>query len=185
MRKLRFTWFLPAIQFVIATILLQWGYRAPVSRGSEMYVPTGQLICKGLNAPALLFRFLDPIPWGPKFDWIPRSILGFYTDDLFFLAGVIVVWYIVGRALDHRRTSRRARQSSVAIALVRCSLLLALGVILFFAGLRDLGPRRSNNPAPPVGAILTLVWSIALIFGSGRRLVASIRSSPRTVLSDE
>jgi hypothetical protein len=175
MRKLKLAWFLPVIQFVIAAILLQWGYRAPVPRGSELYVPPSRLICLGLDAPALLFRLLDPVPWGPEFDWIPRSILGFDTDDLFFLVGVIVVWYLAGRALDHLWTPRTAKRGSMAIVFVKCSLLLAAGVILFFFGLQQLGPHPPNYPAPTVGAVLTLMWSVALIFLSGKGLVRAIR----------
>jgi hypothetical protein len=50
----------------------------------------------GLNAPALIFTVLDPIRLGPEFDWFPGSALGFYTDDLLFLMGVIVVGILPG-----------------------------------------------------------------------------------------
>jgi len=100
LHKLRWTWALPITQSLVAASLLQWGYSVPAPRGSELYVPTARLICRGLNAPALIFRMFDPIRYGPEFDWIPRSTLGFDSDDLFFLVGVIVVWYIAGRSLD-------------------------------------------------------------------------------------
>jgi hypothetical protein len=180
MRRFRLALVLPVIQFVIAAILLQWGYRTPVPRGSELYVPTVRLICRGLNAPALLFRFLNPISRGPEFDWIPRSVIGFDTDDIFFLFGVIIVWYIAGRALDQRGTSTTAERSGIAVVLVPGILLLALGVLLSLVGLHDLGPSRPNNPGPPIGAVLTLMWSVTLICLSGRRLVQAIRPVPRT-----
>jgi len=179
MLRFRLALLLPVLQFVLAAILLQWGYRAPVPRGSELYVPTVRLICRGLNAPALLFRLLDPISWGSEFDWIPRSVLGFDTDDVFFLLGVIIVWYFAGRSLDQRWTSGMAGRSGIATVLATCVLLLALGGLLSLAGLHDLGPNRPNNPGPPIGAVLTLMWSVTLIFLSGRRLVQAIRPVPR------
>jgi hypothetical protein len=160
---------LPAIQLVVAATLLQWGYHSPAPRGSEVYVPTTRLICQGLNAPALLFRFFNPIGWGQRFDRIPRWIFGFDTDDLFFLAGVIVVWYLVARALDRRRALRPTRARKIAP--VVDTLLLSLGVILFFAGLQEMMYPRYNNPKDALGAFLTLMWSITLIFLSSRRLV--------------
>ena len=182
MHKLRLALIMPVIQFVVAAILLQWGYRTPVLRGSEIYIPTARLVCRGLNAPALLFRILDPFTWGVEWHHIPRSILGFDTGDIPFLVGVIVVWYLVGRALDKRRIiSGTAVKSRIAVALVACFLLL-LGGFLFSVGLHDLGPGRPNNPSPPVGAVLTLVWSVALIFFSGRGLVSLVRRSSSMAL---
>jgi hypothetical protein len=178
MRRLRLALSLPVIQFGIAATLLQWGYRTPVPPGSEMYIPTARLVCRGLNAPALLFRILDPFTWGLAGDRIPRSMLGFDTGDIPFLVGVIVVWYLVGRALDKRRISKTAERSRIAVALIAC-FLLSLGGLLFSAGLHDLGPARPNNSSPPVGAVLTLVWSAALIFLSGRGLARAIRPIPR------
>jgi len=100
---------LPAVQFVFAAILLQWSYRTPIPRGTELYVPTSRLICRGLNAPALLFSEVDYyfVQSEAAPTWTARPILGFYADDLFFLLGVIVVWYFAGRALDLRATSPR------------------------------------------------------------------------------
>jgi hypothetical protein len=174
LHKLRLALIMPVIQFVVAATLLQWGYRTPVPPGSEIYIPTVRLVCRGLNAPALLFRILDPFTWGVEWHDVPRSILGFDTGDIPFLVGVIVVWYLVGRTLDKRRLiSGTAVRSRIAVALVACFLLL-LGGFLFSAGLHDFGPGRPNNPGPPFGAILTLVWSITLIFLSGRELLTLI-----------
>jgi hypothetical protein len=180
MHKLRLALVLPVIQFAIAAILLQWAYRAPIPRGSEAYVPTVRLVCRGLNAPALLFRMLDPFRLGPPFDSGPRSMLGFDRDDLFFLVGVIVAWYLVGRALDHRRSSSIAARKRIANALIAYPLLLALGVLLLFLGMHDVQNPGYENLDPPFGAWLTLMWSASLIFLSGRGLVRAIREHRRT-----
>ncbi len=171
MRKLRLSLSLPLIQFLVAAILLQWGYRTPVPPGSEAYVPTSRLICRGLNAPALLFRIFDPFVWGQEWTRIPRSLLGFDTGDVPFLVGVIVLWYLVARGLEKKETLKITDRSRKAAVLAAISLL-SLGLFLASVGLHDLGPGRPNNTSPPVGAVLTLVWSIALIFLSCREIAA-------------
>lgn len=175
MMKLKFATILPIIQFAIAAILLQCGYRTHIPRRSEMYMPTTRLICRGLNAPALLFRILNPISWGPRFDWVPRSILGFDTDDVFFLLGVIVIWYLMGRALDRRGDARVGGWIGILLRFAISLILLGLGVILVLAGLHDFGPGRPNNPSFPLGAVLTLAWAIVLIFLPARGFVLTIR----------
>jgi len=124
MHKLRLAAVLPIVQFVVAVLLLQWGYRIHI----PMYLPTADLVCQGLNAPALLSRF--PLyavqEWEPESAWVSRPMLGLYGGDVFFLVGVIVVWFLVGRALDRRRAARTLGKSGVALELVKHSLLLAL-----------------------------------------------------------
>ncbi len=178
MRKLKLALVLPIAQVVIAAILLQWGYRAPTPRGSEFYEPTASLICRGLNAPALLFRVLTYYLTrsDTTLSWVSRSILGFHAGDLVFLAGVIVVWYFVGWALDHRRTVRTLGRGAIVGGLIAHSLVLGLGGILFSSGLYRLKHPTDNPLHPvPVEALLTLIWAISLLFISGRGLVRAIR----------
>jgi len=168
MQKPKLALILATVQFVLAAILLQLGYRAAVPHGVELYVPTARLICLGINAPARLFRFLDPTGWGENFDFLPRKIFGFGTDDLFFLAGVILVWCLVGRAMDQKRALRTTRGSiGPAIDI----LLLTVGFILLFGGRQEMMYPRNDNPKYIVSAILTLIWSFVLIFLSGRALM--------------
>src|ERR1035438_5642080 len=175
MPKLRFAAVLPISQFVIAVILLQCG------DPRRSYVHTARLVCWGLTAPAMLFRALGLLlaSCGPTFPWLTQPILGFYTDDLFFLAGVVVVWYLVGRALDQRRTSQTVRERGRAMALIACSLLLTSGGLLLLLGLDYLRNPRFNNPNSLVVAVPVLVWSASLIFLSGRGLVRAIRQIGR------
>ncbi len=169
MRKLRLAFALPFIQSILAAILLQWRTQ------SGFYVPTPRLVCWGLNAPALLFRTLNPIRWGPAFWWLPRSILGFDTDDLFFMAGVIVLWYLVGHALDRRGVSATAGRRRTASCLLAYLLLLALGGVLLYGGLHLLRHKSSDNPNDPVRAVLVLIWSVGLLCVSGRGFAKAIR----------
>jgi hypothetical protein len=178
MRKLRLALVLPIIQVAIAAILLQAAYRTRLPRGSDA-IPDVRLICRGLNAPALVFRL--PNLMAPEATWIPKlpSVFGFDVDDVYFLVGVVVVWYLLGRALDQRRSSRKEGGSKKATAFVVYPLLLALGGLLFYGGLKDFGNPRSPNLGSPVGAFLTLMWSVGLIVLSGRRLVRAIRPAFR------
>jgi hypothetical protein len=126
-----------------------------------------------MNIPNLLFRLLGER--GEAFaQWLPRSILGYGIDDLFFLSGVILLWYIAGRALDRRR-SRAARIGAVT-ALIIYPLLLLLAAALAPSGLYDLGPGRVRNLDPPIGAFLRLMWSIALVVIAGLGSVMAIRA---------
>jgi hypothetical protein len=114
---------------------------------------------------------------GPAFDWIPRSILCFDTDDCFLLVGVIVVWYFAGRALDDLWGPRTKKRRNAAIVFLKYALLLALGVILFVFGRQQLGPHPPNYAAPDLGAVLTLMWAVALIFLSGKGLARVTRDT--------
>jgi hypothetical protein len=153
---------LPIIQLAVAAILLRSEY--------------GQ-IGYGLNAPALLFKFLDPNGWGPTFGRLPQSILGFHTDDCFFLIGVIVVWYFVGRVLDGQRISKTSRVRGGATVLIVLFLLLALGVLIFpFALLDLLGPEHFRNVGHlHESGLLALIWSISLICASIRGFLMAMR----------
>jgi len=173
MHKLRLAIVLPIIQVVIAAILLRLGKRPPVA----MFVPTAQRINWGLNAPALLFRAVPVFVAGrePASTWPSRSVLGFDVSDLFFLVGVIVVWFLVGRALDRRRTSKTAGGHRSATALVAHPLLLALAGLLFYLGLLE---RRSYLDL--VRTLLMWIWSASLIFVSIRGLVRVLRHPTAT-----
>jgi biotin transporter BioY len=119
--------------------------------------------------------------WGPPYLTGPTA--GFYTDDLFFLAGVVVVWYFVGRAWDQRRTPQTVGKRGTVKALIACALLVALGGLLFLLGMDYLRNPRFNNPDYPAVAVPVLMWSVSLIFLSGRRLVRAIRHAIRGTVS--
>lgn len=179
MRKMKLSLVLPVSQALIAAALLKIGDSVQPPHGAEFYVPTLRLICMGVNAPALLFRFLDPISHGPEFGWFPRSVLGIDTNDFFFLIGVFVLWYFVGRAFDKRSVPLDPRRHSRASRLIVFSLILALGILLSGVGLWDVAHPLPNGP---VRAILTLVWAVGLICTSIGGIVLTFR--PVTPTSD-
>lgn len=68
MYKLRFAVALPILQTLVALILLLWADRTPTPRNVEFfYHPAAWLICKGLNAPAMLLL----IPLGGTWYFVP------------------------------------------------------------------------------------------------------------------
>jgi hypothetical protein len=106
MSKYRSVIVLPSVQFVLAIALMQWGYWATKHRPGKfdtVYVSTPSLVCDGLDAPASVLRmlyrmFLERL-WPEGDLW---SVAGFGAEDLIFLAGVVVLWYLVGRSMDRR-----------------------------------------------------------------------------------
>jgi hypothetical protein len=164
MRKLKLAVALPAVQAIVAATLL---YMAGPLRGPP--VPTARLICVGLNAPAMFFSFVGV-----------DTIFGIDASDLFFLLGIIVVWYFVGRALDRRRVPRTIRESTMVRAVTH-SFLLAMGGLLLYIGLLNFRyPIFENLGRRPERGILTLSWSCCLIFFSGKALLRMIHVRPTT-----
>jgi hypothetical protein len=168
--KLKLALTLPAAQLAIATILLWW----PAGHVRSPDPTTAVLICWGLNAPALFFRVLGK--WGPMFDLTGGAILGVGLGDFFFLLGVVVVWYLVGRTLDQRRTSEVApKRHRPAAAILGYGFLLTLGGYLFFVGLHDFHDLNYISLRhPPALGLGSLAWSVSLILISGRGIVNAV-----------
>jgi tellurite resistance protein TehA-like permease len=163
-RKLRFAVFLPALQVVLALVLLQWDV-AP-----DFYWSEPMLICDGLNAPA--FLFMAPTRWPPIAELAGGRVLGTDISDIFFLAGVLVVWYMVGRALDRRRGSQPHKKPPASIFITHLGML-AVGGVLLYVALQDFSANVGYHQEQ---GILTLAWSISLMFISARGLLSAIRS---------
>jgi hypothetical protein len=125
-RKIRFAVILPVGQVMIALALFKWGEQQWAGKG--LFVPTGRLLCFALNAPALLFlNLLGLFP-----DWSAPRICGFYFDEIFFLPGVAFLWYLVGRALDRRRTLDAQSRSRKTIPEALFNLFLVVYGVYFF-----------------------------------------------------
>lgn len=169
MHKLKLTVALPTVQVIAAAMLLR------LAGPPDFYVPTTKLICQGLNAPALVTKFFGLVP-GLFSLVMDRRILGFGADDLFFLLGVAVTWYFVGRTLDRRFAPKKDRAPALTVSIMVHCFLLALGVLLLCFGLSDFQhPNFDNLGHRPMRAVLVLAWSASLIFFSVRGLVRAIR----------
>ena len=106
----------------------------------------GNLVCQGLNAPALFVR-----PLGRLLSSVypeTRTILGFGRDEILFLVTVPVLWYLVARNLDSWQKipyGELSRRRLLVIAL--CVCLLLAGIVLLVFGVSFLvSPGRYNVP---------------------------------------
>jgi hypothetical protein len=126
------------------------------------------------------------LPFGGNWNFVPQIP---YVGRGFFLIGVGLVWYLVGRALDWRG-AKPAIEPRLITVLAAQSLVLVAGVLLLSIAWRDvsypettisgafLDVVQSVRATPALGLIgtsLTLAWSFALIFFSGRSLARMIR----------
>lgn len=171
MRQLRFAVVLPILQFLTAGGLLEWGHRVPPPKGLDtLYMPTVTLICFGINAPAVLFKS----PWYV----LPRtslSILGFGAEELSFLLGVVLVWYLLGRELDQRE-SQKALLPVTALSFFFNILLIVFGMVLFLLGLAAIFRHPGGNSSGGIIAgTLFLIWSLAIDGRCGARLMSGLR----------
>lgn len=98
MWKLTPRFVLPASQLATAVALLQSGYVAYLPKGMDTaYVPTGRLICDGINAPARLITNFIEATYPEQWHW---RIVGSKIEILMFLLFTIPLWYLVGRELE-------------------------------------------------------------------------------------
>jgi hypothetical protein len=176
MRKLKFAWILPPLQLFLAVSLLEWGSRVPApKRFDSPWSPTVLLICNGINAPATPLKLLGV--FFERVDHPPFTIFDVAVGDWFFAVGVIVVWHLVGRAVDRFTYADQwatARNTIWSVAFE--GFLLGYGVFLFLLALAPLKGYNLNNPIGGIASgILFLVWSISLVVGSGIHLVRRFR----------
>jgi len=179
-RKLELAVVAPITQFVLATALLLTAHRIPELWGLDTpYVSTPALICYGINAPAALIKALG-IFITAEFINRPLAAYGFGIEDLWFLSGVVIVWYLVGRTLDRFRSGeepQKLRMLSVREIAVSLLLLLLGGYFSYLAvdAFHIFG--KWNNPVGNIAeGLLFLVWSFALVLTSAQKLVNRIRS---------
>ena len=91
MRKLKLAIILPIIQVLVAVVLLLQADRTHGPGGLDYhYFPPAWLICKGLNAPAMLLL----VPFGGTWYFVPQIPI---VGRSLFLISVMIVWYFVGR----------------------------------------------------------------------------------------
>jgi hypothetical protein len=169
MPKLRFAIGLPLIHVVLAAVLFSVGNHARFPRGLDT-PPTSpaSLVCMGISAPVFPLIYLDALV--PR-AWYPASVLGFGVPQIFFLLGVVAVWYLVGWNLDRRWSLKTPLAENSGGRVPLRILLILLGAFLFFGGVTAIrqGILRSSDGNAwgyYIGGALFLAWSIALIGGS-------------------
>ena len=192
--KLSLAVMLPLVQFPIAVTIVMWNHvlsdRGPAF--SVFYRPVLTSICRAMNAPAWIvggliaesFRFLmtSVVPLRPT--WSSPSFYGVPFGEVSFLICVLVLWFLVGRALDDRRISgiltRRTKVAGVFMGV----FFVLLGAALTIAAvnwIRDLLTPTNFLGTKPflyfgvTTEILLLAWSFLLILFPGRRLIGAIR----------
>ncbi len=173
MWRLKFSFVLPAAQLLIAVVLIAVGNRVPGPRVDSPWIPTVRLVCHGINAPVAPLGLLGILL--ERVDRRPPSILGFGAGEIFFLAGVVLLWYLVGRALDRRKSPPQGRITTSQMLLNL--FLIVWGVCLFFLGLPAFQSpwRYSNRVGNLAEGILFSVWSLILVLVLGANLVKAIR----------
>jgi hypothetical protein len=176
---IRMSRILPVIHLILATALLKWGEYHPHPPWwrpgmYELWRPTSDLVCYGINAPA--FR-LVPALYALAFGKFIPAIAGFYPQDLFLLAGVAVVWHLVGKEIDAwRHPDEFPGAKSGAGKMMRNGIVALYGIILLVT--MDLYDKDSNVLGNLIERILWFVWALALILLPTQRLLAMLRRKP-------
>jgi ABC-type phosphate/phosphonate transport system permease subunit len=108
------------------------------------------------------------------------SIFGFRLEYIFFLLGIVVLWFLVGRLLDRRQTSSGQPGVWTRARLVFVGGPLALyGAFFLYNGLQGLTtPWRWNNYWGNIAqSILVLLWSLVLIGIPALKLAQRFRTA--------
>jgi hypothetical protein len=163
--RVRFSLLLPSVQLLLAAGMRKWAERGPWPKGLDtLYFPTVDLVSRGINAPAVLFTVLaDPL-YGKHFS--PPSVLGLPPERFLFYIGVMITWYLVGRALDQYLYSKGQRRTRMTAAWAIANVLsLALGICFFIGALPYFhNPYQRNDPVGYSAlGVLLLVWSAFLV----------------------
>ncbi len=176
--QMRLSWILPIVQLPLAIVMLEWGRHSGMqSRFDTLYFPTPALLCRGINAPATVLMaiafFFDRV------DHDRPTILGATLDYPLFLIGVVVLWYLVGRALDSRRFADKSPLAWTWPRLVLVGGPLALlGALFLYEGVQGLfTPWRWNNYWGNIAeSVLTTLWSFVLIGTPALKLAQRFRA---------
>jgi hypothetical protein len=161
---LRLSLVLPIAQVALAICLLGPSDQPGVQqRWDTLYSPTARLICAGINAPATIL-----IGFARMFDRVdhPRpTMFGLSLEFVFFLLGIGLLWYFVGKFLDQRLIPNRPRLWSRNEFIFIGGALAVYGLVLLSLGLQGLlTPWQWNNYwGNAVHASLLVIWAGALL----------------------
>lgn len=181
MRKLRLKWLLPSLFLGLTAMQLAWSERIDgILQPLRTYVGRIGDLWHALNAPAL-FLLAIGIHFAPIRQ--PQTIANFPIDTILFLAGGIVLWFVIGKMLD-RYGEQTTPLPNVrgAIVLSTRVLILLWGIYLCWEAIRassatDYLGRRV--PGSVLDGVIVLSWSVILIILSGRSLMRATRVRPQ------
>jgi hypothetical protein len=162
MPMIKFSIILPCVQVPLAVGLWEWGTYQPHSHSFGSW-PTAGLVCYGINAPAILLSKLAVYPF--RMMYPPHFLSHYSLLEWAFFAGVAVVWFLVGLALD-RKTARAGAEVRLTMGRVlRYVLLVLVGIFLFLQALQgfSLPWHQGNYWGTITESILFLAWSVVLI----------------------
>ena len=99
-------------------------------------------------------------------------MLGYDLEDVAFLLGVALLWFLIGKWLDRRRfdevsSENRMAMREILISMLLVALGLSMGTGLFYEGVHGLRIPLGRFWWTIAESILFLVWSIVLIIASG------------------
>jgi hypothetical protein len=181
MRTIRFSFILPVLQLSLALALWEWEGRLHLRHLGPGQYSAGPHVCFGIDAPAIFLRFVVfPFTRDHPF-WPQVSAFGYGLEDLSFFLGVVILWFLIGRWFDRWRLNKdwlepKMTVRGVLVGLWLIALGLFMGIGLLLEGVEGL--RRPFNWGDYWGTIiestLFLVWSVVLIFFSGRKLKSVI-----------
>ena len=104
-------------------------------------------------------------------------MLEFDAGELAFFVGVLIVWFLVGRAYDRRGPPKTTLETRVTAYGVFLNICLAIVGAFSFVGGTILLPNAvgTRRLRVVVAAVLCFLWSLTLIVGSTMRLAKGLR----------
>ena len=165
MSKLGYRFTLPAINFALAAILLVGGRQMPSPSHSDFpYTHPLVTVCKAITPPAVLFQILTSYVLPHRLTSRSSVLIpGVGMEDMLFLLGLIISWYLVGWVIDHLARLRTSGNRPVKVVFGLLSILF--GVFLFCVGIVPLTDSRgyAHATASVIAGICWLAWSLGLV----------------------
>jgi hypothetical protein len=167
-RKLRISLLLPVLHYLASVTIFGWRFwPRPVDATVTLWF--------AVNAPAVLL--LDVTKRIATAGGCPPPIgYGERAFELLFFIGGLLIWFLVGLAVDNcRRPAMIDRPSTTALkTLVRLFFVLC-GVRLIFYSKSMILPEYAGQRHPPstlIAGFIVLLWSLVLIVGPVRTFIS-------------
>jgi len=189
MRMFGWRWTLPVLQLAIALAALVY---APYELRARYHVVGDDFMLLGYRSvfppPTLRFAYAINFPAVSAaylvqfasranrevFRYQGSPFVSLSVQNCIFLAGVGVLWYLIGRMLDRRKRAlgKTVRPKSSGLVPLAIGFLFAVGVdalASFFAMLTD-----ADRPMRQIG-FFGLAWAVSLLWYFGNNLIRALR----------